>query len=108
MFARLVRQSKSCVRYAHTSKLSSVTAEDIAHFSKILPASSILTTLPPSSLAASELDQYNTDWMGKYKGQSTTVLKPRSTAEVSEIVKWCWNRRIGIVPQGGNTGLVGK
>lgn len=45
--------------------------------------------------------------MGKYFGQATTVLKPKSTAQVSEIVKWCSERRIGIVPQGGNTGLVG-
>ncbi len=45
--------------------------------------------------------------MDKYHGKSTTVLRPRTTEEVSEIVKWCNERRIGIVPQGGNTGLVG-
>ena len=45
--------------------------------------------------------------MNKYHGKSTTVLKPRTTQEVSDIVKWCNQRRIGIVPQGGNTGLVG-
>lgn len=45
--------------------------------------------------------------MNKYHGKSTTVLRPRTTEEVSEIVKWCNERRIGIVPQGGNTGLVG-
>ncbi|PFH54619.1 hypothetical protein AMATHDRAFT_83089 [Amanita thiersii Skay4041] len=45
--------------------------------------------------------------MGKYKGASSTVLKPKTTHQVSEIVKWCHHRRIGIVPQGGNTGLVG-
>lgn len=45
--------------------------------------------------------------MNKYHGQSTTVLKPHTTKEVSEIVKRCNERQIGIVPQGGNTGLVG-
>ena len=45
--------------------------------------------------------------MNKYHGQSTTVLRPRSTKEVSEIVKRCNERGIAIVPQGGNTGLVG-
>ncbi|EGN94321.1 hypothetical protein SERLA73DRAFT_171337 [Serpula lacrymans var. lacrymans S7.3] len=45
--------------------------------------------------------------MGKYHGKATTVLRPRTTKEVSDIVKWCAKRRIGIVPQGGNTGLVG-
>jgi FAD/FMN-containing dehydrogenase len=45
--------------------------------------------------------------MGKYHGKATTVVKPKTTEEVSKIVKHCWERRIGIVPQGGNTGLVG-
>ena len=45
--------------------------------------------------------------MGKYKGKATTVLKPKTTEEVSDIMKWCWENRIGVVPQGGNTGLVG-
>ena len=35
------------------------------------------------------------------------MLKPRTTEEVSKIVKYCNEKRIGIVPQGGNTGLVG-
>lgn len=92
---------------AATRGLNSVTEQDITHFSKVLPASSILSTLPPSSVSPEELSTYNTDWMGKYKGKASTVLKPKSTQEVSEILKWCWERRIGVVPQGGNTGLVG-
>ena len=89
------------------SALKSVTQHDIAHFSKILTPSAILSTLPPSSTPPEELIQYNTDWMGKYRGYSTTILKPKTTQQVSEIVKWCNEKRIGIVPQGGNTGLVG-
>ncbi|KIY50640.1 FAD-binding domain-containing protein [Fistulina hepatica ATCC 64428] len=45
--------------------------------------------------------------MGKYCGRSTTILKPRTTQQVSDIVRYCYEKRIGIVPQGGNTGLVG-
>ncbi|KII93262.1 hypothetical protein PLICRDRAFT_102368 [Plicaturopsis crispa FD-325 SS-3] len=45
--------------------------------------------------------------MGKYHGKATTVLRPKTTQEVSEIIKWCAEKRIGVVPQGGNTGLVG-
>jgi (R)-2-hydroxyglutarate---pyruvate transhydrogenase len=93
-------------RWYH-SALNSVTEQDLTHFSKILSPTSILSTLPPSSLSPDDLLQYNNDWMGKYHGRATTVLKPRTTCEVSEVVKWCWDRRIGIVPQGGNTGLVG-
>ena len=97
-------------RWAHTPAsfhFNPITEEDVAHFSKVLPASSVLSTLPPVSTPASELANFNNDWMNKYHGQSTTVLRPRTTKEVSEIVKWCNERRIPIVPQGGNTGLVG-
>ncbi|KAF4572774.1 FAD-binding Oxidoreductase/Transferase Type 4 [Pleurotus pulmonarius] len=87
--------------------LNPVTEQDVQQFASILPPSSVLSTLPPLSTAASELDQYNNDWMGKYHGKSTTILKPKTTQQVSDIVKLCWERRIGIVPQGGNTGLVG-
>lgn len=89
------------------SQFQSITEHDLAHFSKILPSSAILSTLSPSSTPASELEPFNNDWMNKYHGKSTTVLKPRTTKEVSEIVKYCNERRISVVPQGGNTGLVG-
>ncbi len=98
-------------RWSHSpaglAGLNSVTEEDLAHFAKILPSSSILSTLSPSATPSSELEPFNNDWMDKYHGKSTTVLKPRTTQEVSEIVRWCNQRKIGIVPQGGNTGLVG-
>ncbi|KIJ68287.1 hypothetical protein HYDPIDRAFT_106464 [Hydnomerulius pinastri MD-312] len=98
-------------RWAHNipsfSHLNTVTDEDLAHLSKILAPTSILSTLPSSSTPADDLAPYNVDWMGKYHGQANTVLRPRTTQQVSEIVKYCASRRIGIVPQGGNTGLVG-
>ncbi|KAF9512603.1 hypothetical protein BS47DRAFT_1372766 [Hydnum rufescens UP504] len=75
---------------------NAVTLDDIAHFSSILPKSSILSTLPPINTPPEDLDSYNNDWMTRYKGHSQCVLKPRSTKEVSDILKWC-----------GNTGLVG-
>jgi len=40
-------------------------------------------------------------------GNSKLVLKPGSTAEVAAILKYCNERRLAVVPQGGNTGLVG-
>lgn len=105
----LVTSRSLCFRRLNhsSSRLNSVTQHDLAHFSKVLAPSSILSTLPPLSNAPEELDQYNCDWMGKYRGYSTTVLKPKTTQQVSEVVRWCNERRIGIVPQGGNTGLVG-
>jgi hypothetical protein len=94
-------------RHASSLKLNSVGAEDIAYFSKILPPTSIISSLSSTPAAADELDQFNSDWIGRFKGHSTTVLKPKTTQEVSQIVKWCNDRKIGICPQGGNTGLVG-
>lgn len=93
--------------YHSPTGLKSVSEQDVAHFANFLAPSSILSTLPPTSVPAADLDQYNNDWMGKYHGTSSTVLKPKSTKEVSDIVKYCWENRIGVVPQGGNTGLVG-
>lgn len=54
-----------------------------------------------------DLDFYNEDWMRKYKGQSKLVLKPKTTQQVSEILKYCNDKKLAVVPQGGNTGLVG-
>jgi FAD/FMN-containing dehydrogenase len=45
--------------------------------------------------------------MDKYHGKSGVMLKPRSTEEVSKIMKYCYEQKIAVVPQGGNTGLVG-
>lgn len=90
-----------------STKLSSVTEHDLVHFSKILSPTSILSTLPPISNRPEDLAQFNDDWMGRFRGRSTTVLKPKSTHQVSQIMKWCYDKRIGVVPQGGNTGLVG-
>jgi FAD/FMN-containing dehydrogenase len=95
------------LRWSHSSQLNSVTEQDLAQFAKFLAPSSILSTLAPSNLPAEDLAIYNTDWIKKYHGKSTTVLKPRTTEEISKIVKHCYERRIAIVPQGGNTGLVG-
>ncbi|KAJ7169691.1 FAD-binding domain-containing protein [Mycena filopes] len=100
--SRLIRRSLRWKR-----PYSSVAASDIDHFKTILPPHAILSTLSPSTLAPSELEPYNNDWMGKYRGSATTVLKPKTTQQVSEIVRWCASRDIAIVPQGGNTGLVG-
>jgi len=105
---RLVHWNAVRLYSSSTRHLNIAGEDDLAHFAKILPESCILSTLPPKPTATSdELAPFNTDWMGKYVGRASTVLKPKTTQQVCEIVKWCWERRIGVVPQGGNTGLVG-
>ena len=54
-----------------------------------------------------DLLAYNTDWMRRCNAESKLVLKPNSTDQVSQILSYCNNERIAVVPQGGNTGLVG-
>ena len=44
---------------------------------------------------------------GHYEGASKLVLKPGNTEEVSKILSYCNDRALPVVPQGGNTGLVG-
>lgn len=50
---------------------------------------------------------YLTEWRDKYFGKTALVLRPGSAGEISEILKLANEARVGIVPQGGNTGLVG-
>lgn len=47
------------------------------------------------------------DFTGRWRGQASKVLRPASTAEVADAVGECAARGVGIVPLGGNTGLVG-
>jgi len=54
-----------------------------------------------------EIAPHLKDWRDYYHGQSPLMLKPGSTAEVSTILKICYETGTPIVPQGGNTGLVG-
>ena len=50
---------------------------------------------------------YLVDWRGRYTGRARAVVRPGSTADVVAIVRSCAHARVPIVPQGGNTGLVG-
>lgn len=61
---------------------------------------------PPSNNDDS-LHKFNVDWMKKYRGQARLILKPETTQQVSEILKYCNEQKLAVCPQGGNTGLVG-
>ncbi|HEX9260784.1 MAG TPA: FAD-binding oxidoreductase, partial [Acidimicrobiales bacterium] len=50
---------------------------------------------------------YEVDWTGRFRGEALAVARPGSLDEVVAVVSWCARERVGIVPQGGNTGLVG-
>jgi len=56
---------------------------------------------------ASDMARYVNDERGLFHGKTPLVLRPASTEEVAAVVKICADAKVGIVPQGGNTGYVG-
>ncbi len=53
------------------------------------------------------IDPHLREWRDKYFGKTPILLTPRTTDEVSIAVKICAAHKLPIMPQGGNTGLVG-
>jgi FAD/FMN-containing dehydrogenase len=56
---------------------------------------------------AGDMAPWLTDWRGRYRGEAAAMLSPVSPAEVQEIVSRCAAERVALVPQGGNSSLVG-
>ena len=54
-----------------------------------------------------EVAAYTTDWTRKYSGAAPAVLRPRDTEDVARCVRASRKLGLALVPQGGNTGLVG-
>jgi FAD/FMN-containing dehydrogenase len=72
----------------------------IAKFAAIVGAENALTD--PDAQAP-----HLREWRDRYVGRTPVVLRPGSTSEVSQILALANATRTAIVPQGGNTGLVG-
>lgn len=92
-------------RFAHAAPqrdpgFGQLTDTDVDFFQKILGSSGVVTD-------TDALVPFNVDWQNKYKGRSSVALRPRTTQQVSELLRYCSSRRLAVVPQGGNTGLVG-
>ena len=66
----------------------------------IVGAANVLTALEDTK-------PYFTDWRRQYFARAECVVRPASTAEVSRVVELCAREGVALVPQGGNTGLVG-
>jgi FAD/FMN-containing dehydrogenase len=50
---------------------------------------------------------YAVDWTGRFRGVAPVVVRPGTTTEVARVVALARRHRVAVVPQGGNTGLVG-
>jgi FAD/FMN-containing dehydrogenase len=56
---------------------------------------------------AGDIAPHLSEWRGRWSGQTPLLLKPSATEHVSRILAICNETKTSIVPQGGNTGLVG-
>ena len=58
-------------------------------------------------LVDGDLMGYEQDWRKRYRGKALAVVRPSTTEEVAAVVRLCAQQQVSIVPQGGNTSLVG-
>jgi FAD/FMN-containing dehydrogenase len=67
------------------------------------------SALGPKGLTRDEdlLAPWLTDWRGRYRGAALAMAMPSTTADVATTVRLCAEHRVPIVPQGGNTSMVG-
>ena len=84
----------------NTPPLPPLAPELIAQFRRIVGENHAIT-------GTADIEAYVTEERNLFHGRSPLVLRPGSTAEVVEICKLASAHRIALVPQGGNTGLVG-
>ena len=69
----------------------------------------ITSRLGPKAVVTDEADiePWLTDWRGRWHGRSAAILQPQSTAEAAAMVAMAVEQGVALVPQGGNTSMVG-
>ena len=75
-------------------------ADLVARLHAIVGAPNVITN-------ASDAAPYLTDWRGNYVGRAIAIVRPANSEEVAAVVNLCAETSTPIVPQGGNTGMVG-
>lgn len=94
---RIILPMKAYITPARDSNYKILDEEDVSYFKSILGT---------SLQYGGDLHRYNQDYLKKVNGKSKLVLLPRTTQEVSAILKYCNEKKISVIPQGGNTSLV--
>ena len=97
---RCIRHEVIARRLALGSANVSVGSDALAAFSDIVGGANVQSD--PEIVAA-----HVVDWTGRFRGATPAVVRPGSVDEVAAVLRLCSDRRIAVVPQGGNTGLVG-
>ncbi|KAF1847890.1 uncharacterized protein K460DRAFT_277132 [Cucurbitaria berberidis CBS 394.84] len=98
--------SESYPQIQRDSKFTKLSEEHVKFFQDLLGSDSAVID-GVSKDASEDIEPFNSDWMRKFRGHTKLVLRPSSTEEVSKILKYCNDKMLAVVPQGGNTGLVG-
>ena len=78
-------------------------AQALSGLERILGSGGLLSGEAP----AADLEPYLTDHRRLYHGRALAIALPRTVAQVSGILEFCNRHRLGVVPQGGNTGYCG-
>ncbi|CCK68737.1 D-lactate dehydrogenase KNAG_0B02950 [Huiozyma naganishii CBS 8797] len=94
--------SESYLSLKRNDSFKRLSSDDIEYFRTVLSKQELL-----GSKEEGDLDPFNEDWMQKYRGQASLVLKPKTVEKVSLILNYCNEEKLAVVPQGGNTDLVG-
>ena len=108
------QQQRRYMSVERNNDYATLDEKDIVYFERHLGAKNVLRE---------DLDAFNIDWMKWFKGecnhlfasaqiewfagQSKCVLTPESAEQISAVLRHCYERRIAIVPQAGNTGMTG-
>ena len=77
------------------------------------PTAALLTALADLlgpkgySTDADTMAPWLTDWRGKFTGRAAAMLSPGSREDVAAVVRLCAEEQVALVPQGGNSGMVG-
>lgn len=58
-------------------------------------------------LTGAETEPFAGDWTGAFKGTTPAVVQPGSADEIAAVLAYCTSNGLAVIPQGGNTGLVG-
>lgn len=69
----------------------------------------VLDALPPEQFSTdpSDLAEYGKDWTKVHAPAPSAIAFPRTTEEVSRVVRLCNEHDVAVVPSGGRTGLAG-
>lgn len=101
-----IKYTSDAYNIKRNPNFAEISAEDVSFFKNLLGSESAVIDGVTAD-ATDDLEAFNSDWMRKYRGHTSLVLKPQTTEEVSKVLKYCNERKLAVVPQGGNTGLVG-